>query len=110
MTTEQIECPSCLGQGFILATGIRYATGESGPWEEHRVCDRCKGSRAISSQMVKWIEHGKALKTQRLLHSRNMLDESIRRGVTLTEWSSIERGMVDNLAIELDDSATLQTG
>jgi hypothetical protein len=60
--------------------------------------------------MAKWIEHGKQLKARRRLHSRNMLEESICRGVTLTEWGRIERGVIDNLTISIDDSATLQTG
>ena len=110
MTTEHIECPTCLGKGSIFATNIRYTEGNTGPFCGQTECDRCKGRKTIPSQMLKWIEHGKELKARRRLHSRNILEESIRRGVTLTEWSRIERGVVDNLAIRIDDCAMLQTG
>ena len=94
------KCPDCGGRGEILATGILYSPGHSGPSCGAFPCDRCGATGKITDEMLKWIEHGKILKKRRLSQFKNLISWAELRGVTLTEWSHIERGMVDNLAIE----------
>jgi hypothetical protein len=93
-------CPGCRGLGQILATGIQYAEGHSGPYCGEFPCDRCNGSGEIPDEMVRWIEHGKVLKKRPLSQRMNLISWSALRGMTLMQWSYIERGMVNNLGIE----------
>lgn len=93
-------CPSCSGRGKILATGIQYAPGHSGPYCGEFPCDRCGGSGSISDDMLKWIEHGKTLKQKRLAKRITLREYCLANEISAVDRSAIERGMVDNLAVE----------
>lgn len=99
-TQTAIVCPSCLGRGTYLASGIRYCEGFSGPYSESRPCDRCGCSGIISAEMQSWIDRGKAYQKRRREKRQLLSDACDIMGVSLSELSSLERGMVDNSVLD----------
>lgn len=102
-TLEDLRvCPSCNGTGKTFAIGIRYAPGHSGPLTGDFPCDRCGGTGRVLKECLDWIKHGKELKNARLANDMSLRDVAASNGMTATEASRLERGMLDNLHVSPD--------
>lgn len=88
-------CPDCGGDRQTIANHVSYANGSSGfnvPFK----CSRCKGTGECPDEMAQWIEEGRRMRYQRVNggNYRNLGQEAKRRGISVVELSSMERGQI----------------
>lgn len=85
-------CPSCngaKGHGGISCPGFKTF------WME---CDLCQGTGAITAKKLKRYEAGKEKQKDRRARGLTLREEAKRLGISPTELSKIERGLVDEQA------------
>lgn len=87
----------CDGSGEILASGIQYAPGHSGPYARMIPCFRCCGEKTVPVEMLQWIEAGRSLRNYRQDRRIGLLEAAKLAGIKASELSAIESGRKPNL-------------
>lgn len=94
---QRRACPMCSGDGFIIAAGIIYAEGHSGPPVDRLPCPRCSGKCSISWDEFRWGLKGDQLRSERENMGLGLRQAADLWGMKPSELSDIESGKVDNL-------------
>lgn len=89
------RCPACDGAKTVVAFGIRYAPGHSGPPHRELPCHVCDGIGEVSGEQVSRMERGGRFRRHRVDVLRLGLREAaIKWGMKPSELSYIEQGKV----------------
>lgn len=91
-----VPCPACDAIGKMLATGIRYAEGHTGPYYKMLPCPDCGGQKTILAIRLEWIERGEEIRRWRRANELTLHDVAERSGLRPSEVSFLESGRVDN--------------
>lgn len=91
-----IPCPTCDSKGELIASGIRYGEGSSGPYSQMAPCPDCLGKKTLTAEQLKWKERGKNIREWRRAKGLTLIQAANRFGLRVTELSGIESGRIDN--------------
>ena len=87
------KCPACNGakKSMCFVDG-RDAQGRA--WGDVRevACLTCKGSGEVSEDHLVRMEHGKAMRDERVRHGITLMAAARARGISPAQLSSMERG------------------
>jgi len=85
-TIVLIKCFDCNGAGIL---NLAFHKGEI-------PCDRCEGTGKCDARMQAWRVYGKAIKEGRLTLGLTLKQGAGYVGMSVMEYSKVERGLVDN--------------
>jgi len=92
-----MNCPDCHGKGhFIGVSHFDMVDGKSYNKFGKIPCRLCEATGAVPDEMQKWSDIGKRIRADRLKRKEVQRVAASRMGLTLKEYSEIERGAVDN--------------
>jgi hypothetical protein len=105
-----ILCPDCKGRGENLCFVDRFVSPSSDELTGHvgmMKCIRCEGKGEVPAEMLTWIEQGKMIRHWRIYGNpfggkyTSMGYRATTLGMSVSDYSSIEQGRVDNTSIYL---------
>lgn len=88
-------CPGCHGKKQLMAFGIVYAPGHSGPSSNLVDCPDCDGTGEISEQQVDWRRRGEIHRRSRIEAGIGLREYSERHGISPAELCRMESGKAD---------------
>lgn len=92
-----LSCVSCDGKGVQIGMFPRYAPGYEGPRKPYieLKCSRCDGTGQMPAIHVEWMKTGEEMKRERLSRNMTLRAEAVRRGMSPSELSKMEQGIVE---------------
>jgi hypothetical protein len=92
-----MNCPDCHGKGYFIGVAhFDMVDGKSYNKFGKIPCRLCEATGAVPDEMQKWSDIGKRMRADRLKRKEVQRVAASRMGLTLKEYSEIERGAVDN--------------
>lgn len=90
------RCPSCDGKRTIVAFGIRYAPGHSGPPVRELPCHVCDGLGEVSRDQVSRMDRGERFRRHRVgVLGLGLQEAALQWGKKPSELSCIEQGKIE---------------
>lgn len=111
MANDSVTCETCNGVGKVMASGIRYSDGASGPYCAYSDCPNCGGGGTIPRYRLEWIKRGEAIRQARRDRGWTLHRAALALQISVVQLCQIEAGQVDNSAWQsVVDSAKLLRG
>ena len=92
-----MNCPDCHGKGYFIGV-VHYDLKDGGSYNKFGKipCSLCEATGEVPDETQKWIDIGKQMRADRLKRKEVQRVAASRMGLTLKEYSDMERGRINN--------------
>jgi len=91
-----MKCPKCGSKGEVEVVGLFCLRPDDGCDSARLLlCPDCFGTGEVDDRVTEWKVAGAAMRAERLARGMTLRAEAARRGITASELSRMERGLVE---------------
>ena len=92
-----MNCPDCHGKGYFIGVAhFDMKDGSSHNKFGKLPCRLCEATGEVPDEAQKWVDIGKRMRADRLKRKEVQRVAASRMGLTLKEYSDMERGRINN--------------